>query len=170
MRRTLARLSIAAAAVLALTAFAAAQQPALTGSWHCATPTQHHEVAVPGNPHHIFVLEQGECTSTGGNEIEGESLRTDYGTSIGEMTAVAVRARGFDVITAANGDKLLIRRREFGRPVHGQLRDLHGRWRSVGGTGKLRHLHLHGTYTVTMSPDGSAIVHIVGYTHTAHRH
>ena len=148
-------------ALLAITSFAMAQTPSLSGSWHCDKPSETHAIAVPGEPHHQFIVEQGQCASTEGNQVAGETLKTDVVTNVVEVTRGFLQNRGYGVVTSDSGDKLFVRTEERAHVVAGKPQDIRGRWRTAGGTGKLKGVRMRGTYTVTLNPDGSADVKVV---------
>lgn len=170
MRYSLPRLPFCAVLCLALGSFALAQQPQFQGQWHCSAFAEHHALTVPSQPHHQFTISQGQCSATGGNKIAGETLKTDVVTDAAEVTATWMHAVAYDVITSNQGDHLYLHARESGRIVNGKPQTIHGHWRAVGGTGKLRNVHLAGAYTVTMHSDGTADVKVQGTPAHRHRH
>lgn len=170
MRYCLSRLAPGAACCLALTLLALAQQGTFQGQWHCQAFSESHALTVPSQPHHQFTISQGECTSTGGNKIAGETLQSDVVTDAGEVTPSWMRANAYDVITSNSGDHLYVRTQEYGRIANGKPGKIRGHWRAVGGTGELRNVRLRGTYTVTMNSDGSADVKVQGQPGGHHGH
>lgn len=154
--------AICGLAMLAISSLAMAQAPTFSGSWHCDQPSETHVIAVPGEAQHQFSVSQGQCTSTGGNQVAGETLKTDVATNVGESARAFMTNRGYDVITSDSGDKLYVRTEERARMVNGKPENVRGRWQATGGTGKLQAVRMRGTYTVSVNPDGSADVKVSG--------
>lgn len=169
-RFRLSHLPFCAALCLALTTLALGQQGAFQGQWHCKAFSESHALTVPSQPHHQFTISQGECTSTGGNKIAGETLQSDVVTSAAEVTPSWMRTQAYDVITSNTGDHLYVRTQEHGRIVNGEPAKIRSHWRAVGGTGKLSNVRLRGTYTVTTNSDGTADVKVQGQPGGHHGH
>ena len=148
--------------VFALAAAASAQTK-ISGTQQCAKPDQEHSIQIGDRPNHSFVISQGKCNWSKGWEIAGMQSKDTVETVFGEIRGNTLRARGYDVDTMANGDKVFYRFQAAFTLKDGVPQSCEGKWTFTGGTGKFKGIKGKGTgKLVSAAADGSSTFELEG--------
>lgn len=147
--------------VVALTCFAAAQTK-ISGTVKCAKPDQFQKIDVGDKPGHVMAISQGKCAWTKPMDIAGAQTKEDVGTNSMDMTDSGAETDGYVVGTLTSGDKFFVQ--TDGKDVYkdGKPQSTSGKWKFVGGTGKVQGIKGGGTYTGKPDPDGSFVIEVKG--------
>jgi hypothetical protein len=143
------RFFMVAAAVL-FCAATASSQTKVSGTDQCGKPDPHQMIPVGDRPDHSLGVAQTKCTWTKPLEIGGDKSKEGVSTGTLEVTGDSDRTRGFHVSTMESGDKFFVWYQGSGTGKEGK-----GTWGFTGGSGKLKGIKGKGTYTCTVSGDGS---------------
>jgi hypothetical protein len=142
--------------VFALAAAASAQTK-ISGSQRCAKPDQELAIQVGDRLNHSFVLTQAKCTWTKPMEFAGVLDKEGIDTDFAEISGNTSRARGYEVDTLANGDKVSFRYEATLTLKDGVAQSGEPRWTLFGGTGKLKGIKGKGSCKLTSAAaDGSS--------------
>lgn len=143
-------------------AVVAGAQTKQKGTLHCAKADPSYNVEVPDHAGHVAMLAKLACTwttplETGGlKSVSGVNVETD------DMTATKMTATGYHTSTLDNGDKYFVTYHGTSPMKDGKPGDGSGTWMYTGGTGKMKGLKGHGTYTIKFDADGSATAEVEG--------
>lgn len=139
----------------------ASGQSKFSGTQQCDKPEPEHTLPVGDRPDHALSVAKDRCTWARG-EIGGVRLTDEEDTILSDIGAGSAHERGYGVANLANGDKAFVRFEgttvlKDQTPVSAK-----GTWSFTGGTGKLKGLKGHGTYTARWTPDGKSTFEIRG--------
>lgn len=137
-------------------------QTKLSGTVKCSKPDEQHTLDVGDRPNHSLMIAKGKCTWTVPMEIAGTQTKEDTGTGFDEVSGNKSHGHTYVVGTLANGDKTYVRAQGSATLKNGALETAEGRWRFVGGTGKLKGVKGEGTYKGKGATDGSVTYEIEG--------
>ncbi len=141
--------------VFALTTVASAQTK-ISGSQRCAKADVEHSIQVGDTPNHSFVISQAKCTWTKPLEFAGIQDKEGIDTDFAEISGNTSRARGYEVDTLANGDRVSFRYQATMTLKDGVPQSGEPKWTLFGGTGKLKGIKGKGSCKLTSAaPDGS---------------
>ncbi len=147
--------AIPALAATLLLAPVAAAQTKISGTVQCPKPDTHYVIDVGDRPGHSFLIEQFKCTWTKPMEIEGVQNKEGMGTDFHEISGNSSRFHGVYSDTMANGDKAQYRYEGTATLKAGVPQSAEDKWKSIGGTGKIKGIKSHGTCKGTANADGS---------------
>ena len=148
------RMMLAFLIVFSLATVAAAQTK-ISGTLHCGKPDPMHKIDVGDRPNHSFLIEQIKCTWTKPMEIEGVQNKEGMGTDFHEINGNSSRFHVVYADSMANGDKAQYRYEGTATLKDGVPQSAEDKWKSSGGTGKLKGIKSHGTCKGIAGADGS---------------
>jgi len=140
----------------ALFAFAAATpaQTKNTFSGKCSKPDMTQSIPAGDKDGHVFMLQQGKCTTTTG-EVGGAKSKEGVFAEHDDVTPTHMRGWGVYVETYDSGDKIFYTYQPTGTMKDGALVKGGNKHQITGGTGKMKGIKGTGTCTSTGNPDGS---------------
>jgi hypothetical protein len=86
--------------------------------------------------------------------VAGIQTKEFVTTAFSEISGSRATTRGFVDGTMANGDKFQVRSQGSASAKEGVIESAEGKWRFVGGTGKLKGIKGKGTYKGKGGPEG----------------
>jgi hypothetical protein len=150
------RLVLTVVVLLAGTTLAFAQTSGkITTTWKCAPPNPSHALLVGDTPDHVYVIDQGKCTTSAG-EIAGVKQKEGIPTEFVEGMGATSKGHGVFVETLANGDKIFYSYEFTGTSKNKMLESGTNKWTVSGGTGQFKGMKGSGTCQAKGSADGSA--------------
>ena len=139
--------------VFALATVASAQTK-MSGTAQCGKPEPRYAIQVGDRPNHSFAISQTKCPYTKPSEVAGIQTKEFVTTAFSEISGSRATTRGFVDGTMANGDKFQVRSQGSASAKEGVIESAEGKWRYVGGTGKLKGIKGKGTYKGKGGPEG----------------
>ena len=124
----------------------AGSQTRISGTTQCTKSDPEHMIEVGDRPNHAFSIGRQKCTWIKSFEIGGTEAKEDISTFFSEISGDSARDQGFAVGTMANGDNYHVRWEGTTTFKDGVPQSTEGKWRYVGGTGRLKGLSGQGTY------------------------
>jgi hypothetical protein len=153
---------MAVAGLAFMLASAVGAQTKLTGTVTCAKPDPSYTIEVGDQPGHVYSLDKSSCSWGADTLINGMKITADTGTGTSESTATKTTSNGSRMATMENGDKFFASVHDSSPIKDGKPTNIAGTFTINGGTGKLKGIKGHGTYTVTLGADGTATVAVTG--------
>jgi hypothetical protein len=153
---------IVSVTILAVSTLVAAQET--TGKLHCDKPANQQMVQVPGQEHHIFMVQEIKCSYTEGGQIGDQKFKDYAAAEFVEAMGNHTQNTSYGVVTAESGDKAYVRVRGRSTTADGKLISGEGTYVFVGGTGKMKSIRGKGTFKMTGNDDGTADVTVSGTT------
>jgi hypothetical protein len=153
---------VSIAGLALLLASAAGAQTKVSGQHKCPKP----EIVGTADPGdragHTMSLVKNACPWTTPLEMEGAKSKDGASVAFSDITATRATSTGTYVGNMDNGDKFYVSFHDSAVAKDGKPGVAKGTWAYTGGTGKLKGITGKGTYTVTPSEDGGAVVDVEG--------
>lgn len=147
--------------VLALSLFAASQTK-ISGTVKCAKPDQFQKIDIGDKPGHAFAISQGKCIWVKPMDIAGAQTKEDVGTNSMDMTDSGAEVDGYVVGTLTSGDKFYVQTDGKDTYNNSKPESTTGKWKFVGGSGKMDGIKGGGTYSGKADADGSFLIEVKG--------
>jgi hypothetical protein len=142
---------------------AAGAQTKVTGKQNCPKPDVVGTTEAGDRPGHMMQLQKMTCTWADPMEMAGMKSKDGSSVTFSEMSSARSSGTGTYTGNMENGDKFFVSFHDSAAVKGGMpVVPIHGMWSYTGGTGKLKGISGKGTYTVTPSADGSAVVDVEG--------
>ncbi len=140
----------------------AVAQTKISGTTQCGKPDASHTIEIGDRPNHAFSINKSNCTWTKPLELAGTQNKENVVVGFDEINGNKFRGHGYVVDTMENGDKAYVRFEGSATSKDGVVQSAEGKWRYVGGTGKLKGLKGQGTYKGKGSADGGITYEVEG--------
>jgi len=148
--KTIITAIVCACALLAVAA-AASTKTSYTLSGACAKPDVQ-SIPAGDKAGHAFAIGRGSCTVK--DQIDGVMGSGGTFAESDDVTAARIKARGIYVETFAGGDKVLYEYRLTFTMSNGVMQSGKGKFKAVGGTGKMTGIDAKGTCAYTPATGG----------------
>ncbi len=146
-----------------LCASAVGAQTKVTGKQQCPKGEVVGTADAGDKPGHTMqLIKSGTCTWATPMEMEGAKSKDGSSVAFSDITSTRATGTGTYVGNMEDGDKFFVSFRDSARVKDGKPEVAKGTWAYTGGTGKLKGITGKGTYTVTPSADGTAVVDVEG--------
>jgi len=157
------KLRIASMVGLALMfASAAGAQKKVSGKQQCPKPEVVGTADAGDKAGHTLTLVRSTCTWATPLEMADEKSKDGISVAFAEMSSTRATNSGTYVGNMDNGDKFYVSFHDSAFVKDGKPQGIKGTWAYTGGTGKLKGITGKGTYTVTLSDDGSGVADVEG--------
>ena len=141
----------------ALFAFAVATTSAQTKysiSGSCAKPDVQQSVPAGDQPGHVFMVQQGKCTSKG--ELGGAMSKEGAFSEHDDVAGSHIKAWGVYTETYDSGDKVFYNYQITATTKDGVMQSGKGTYQATGGSGKMKGIKAKGTCTYSPGADGGS--------------
>jgi len=139
-------------AVLSI-AMAVSAQTKHTFSGKCAKPENTQSIPAGDKDGHVFMVQQGKCTTDKG-EIDGAKSKDGMYSEHDEVMGNHMKAGGVYVENYDNGDKIFYSYQGASTMKDGVLTSGSNTWRMTGGTGKMQGIKGNGGCKLTPGEGG----------------
>lgn len=139
--------------VFAVAVAVASAQTKYTFSGKCAKPDNPQSIPAGDKDGHMFVVEQGKCTTDKGG-LGGANSKGGEFSEHGELMGNRLKVSGVYVETYDNGDKVFYDYQGASTTKDGALVSGTNTWRLTGGTGKMKGVKGTGSCKFTPGEDG----------------
>lgn len=123
-------------------------------SGKCAKPDPVQTLPAGDKDGHMFLIQQGKCTTEKGGEIGGAKSKEGIYVEHGDATPTRVKVAGVYTETYDNGDKVFYDYQGNTTMKDGAAVSATNKWQITGGTGKMKGIKGMGSCTFKGTSDG----------------